>query len=137
MEGEGQRAVQSAKPARHHGTSSAGPPLKRRALRPAACRSATEALKIVGESFPWSAAADWTPPRRVPAGGVNETDPPGHQTAGCGGFEQDAASHRRSNFVYLRANHKVGGGGRGEGSGPAGRGGVLAATVACWSSPQI
>ncbi|GBF95159.1 molybdenum cofactor sulfurase [Raphidocelis subcapitata] len=69
-------------------------------------RSATEALKIVGESFPWSAAPDWTPPRRVPAGGVNETDPPGHQTAGCGGFEQGAASERRSNFVYLRANHK-------------------------------
>lgn len=71
-------------------------------------RSATEALKITGESFPWTPAPGWAPPRRVPAGGVNETAGGGHPGT-CGGFEEANAARGRgahSSYVYLRANHK-------------------------------
>jgi len=69
-------------------------------------RSATEALKIVGESFPWTPAPEWVPPRRVPAGGINETTP--GRISRCGGFEEPSgAPLDQSSYVYLRANHKV------------------------------
>ena len=68
-------------------------------------RSATEGLKIVGESFPWAPQPGWRPSRRVPAGGVNETKPA--HTGRCGAFQPNAASEEHSTFVYLRANHKV------------------------------
>jgi hypothetical protein len=85
-------------------------------------RSATEGLKITGESFPWKPAPNWDPPRRVPAGGVNETW--ATHTGQCGGFSDDNSpldGEHHSTYVYLRANHKVerGGGARELGTGGA------------------
>lgn len=79
-------------------------------------RSATEALKLVGESFPWSGAPGWAPPRRVTPGGVNETY--AVTTPGCSSYDPRAAARGQSNYVYLRANHKA----RGHGGGRLGCG---------------
>ncbi|KAI8463606.1 MAG: pyridoxal phosphate-dependent transferase [Monoraphidium minutum] len=67
-------------------------------------RSATEALKLVGESYPWSAAPGWHPPRRVLPGGVNETAPA--RFGGCGAYNPANEDAGHSTYVYLRANHK-------------------------------
>uniref|UniRef100_A0A383WHU1 Aminotransferase class V domain-containing protein n=1 Tax=Tetradesmus obliquus TaxID=3088 RepID=A0A383WHU1_TETOB len=69
-------------------------------------RSATEALKMVGEWFPWSPAHDWQPPRGTPSGGVTNSSV-GHVSK-CGGklhFKQ-ADRDDSSHFMYTRANHK-------------------------------
>ncbi|KAI8471068.1 MAG: pyridoxal phosphate-dependent transferase [Monoraphidium minutum] len=68
-------------------------------------RSATEALKHVGEFFPWSPEPGWEPPRRVRPGGVS--DAAALPAGSCGGgFREPAAAAAHSSFVYLRANHK-------------------------------
>jgi hypothetical protein len=100
-------------------------------------RGATEALKIVGETFPWRPA----PGRRLqPPGGATDTplvDAPGDPVTRCGGFSDAGGggggggggsggarqgwavdgwrgAARRggdgggSTFLYLRSNHKVG-----------------------------
>lgn len=69
-------------------------------------RSATEALKLVGESYPWTPAPGWHPRHRVPPGGVNETSP--GRFNGCGAYNPSNADLSHSTYVYLRANHKVG-----------------------------
>ncbi len=89
--GSSQRSIRNTLPPPHH--------------RRPPTRSATEALKIVGESFPWTPAPGWVPPRRVPAGGVNETAP-GH-LGKCGKFDESSGDLDQSTYVYLRANHKV------------------------------
>jgi hypothetical protein len=68
-------------------------------------RSATEALKIVGESYPWTAAPGWQPHRRVPPGGINETTPV--HFGQCGEYRPSTVAQEHSTFVYLRSNHKV------------------------------
>lgn len=66
------------------------------------CSGATQALKMVGEYFPWTSPADWQPHRQVTAGGVSDTDiqPEGS----CGAVAGDADQHepQSSHFVYLR-----------------------------------
>jgi hypothetical protein len=68
-------------------------------------RSATEALKLVGEYFPWAPRPGWQPERRVHPGGISDAAalPAGR----CGTLEQAGTGGAGSSFVYLRANHKV------------------------------
>ncbi|KIZ00907.1 hypothetical protein MNEG_7052 [Monoraphidium neglectum] len=67
-------------------------------------RSATEALKLVGEYFPWAPRPGWQPERRVHPGGISDAAalPAGR----CGTLEQAGTGGAGSSFVYLRANHK-------------------------------
>ncbi|KAI8467267.1 MAG: pyridoxal phosphate-dependent transferase [Monoraphidium minutum] len=92
-------------------------------------RSATEGLKLVGETFPWAAAPGWRPPRRPSPGDAG--DAPGDPVLGaCGSFREGrrlgrqgafngrggggggggsgggAAAVDYSTFLYLRSNHK-------------------------------
>eukprot|EP00878_Enallax_costatus_P005228 GHUV01005494.1.p1 GENE.GHUV01005494.1~~GHUV01005494.1.p1 ORF type:complete len:253 (+),score=38.33 GHUV01005494.1:272-1030(+) len=66
-------------------------------------RSATEALKMVGEWFPWSAKPDYQPLKDVPPGGVSNKFV-GHVSK-CGGplyFIKDQNTGKASHFVYTR-----------------------------------
>lgn len=64
-------------------------------------RSATEALKLVGETFPWSPAPGWTPARRVTPGGASASEV--GLVSACGAdVDAPAGGDTASRFVYTR-----------------------------------
>jgi hypothetical protein len=69
---------------------------------PIICSGATAAMKLVGESFPWTSPPGWSAEQQVPPGGISDTEvglatPCGHVLP-----EVDAAVPTSSHFVYLQ-----------------------------------
>lgn len=63
-------------------------------------RGATQALKIVGEMFPWSPSPGWRPGRRVSPGGGDDQE--AGRVSDCGHVPVTELSGEASTFVYLR-----------------------------------
>lgn len=67
-------------------------------------RSATQALQLLGEWFPWSATPSYHPAKDIPKGGVSDRWV--HPVSRCQGVDPEVTAEPWSHFVYTRANHK-------------------------------
>lgn len=64
---------------------------------------------MIGEYFPWTSPADWQPSRRVPPGGVSDSNVQPVGRCGTVAAEVDGAVPQSSHFVYLRWDRGRGG----------------------------